>query len=235
MKSPTPYWNVLFLPALALLSACTTPQKNYRPEATNISRPALDQEVIAQVGEEMLSQGTFYEGDGIRLAEEIKFGDLFTAYTASAGEYAKEGEDKTSEFYQPAVGPKGGSIKKGALIDPWQAIQLQKDGSKIAVVTVFHAKVSEKAVGITRIKIPILADNSFQQTLIYSGKVGQKIKVGYREFSNNVARPAFHNDVEYDLSESRIIGYKGSRLEIIEATNESIRYRVLQNFNRAER
>lgn len=227
--------KLLLVPLIALLSSCATPQRNYRPEATNISRPALSVESIAQVGEEMLSQGTYYEGEGIRLDQEIKFGGLITAYRMAPGEYAKEGEDKTSEFFQPAIGPKGGNIHKGALIDPWKSIQYQKDGTKIAIVTIFHAKISEKAKGITRIKIPILADDSFQQTLIYSGKVGPKIKIGYREFSNNVARPAFHNDVEYDLSESKIVGYKGARIEILEATNEFIRYRVIQNFNRAER
>ena len=78
----------------------------------------------------------------------------------------------------------------------------------------------------------MVTEDSFQQTLIYSGRVGDKINVGYREFSNSMARPAFNNDVEYDLSESRIIGYKGARLEIIKATNESIKYRVLNNFNK---
>jgi hypothetical protein len=227
--------NLLLVPLIGLLSSCATPQRNYRPEVTEISWPALNTETVAQVGEEMLRQGKYYEGDGIRLAEEMKFGGLITAYRMSAGEYAKEGEDKESEFYQPSSGPKGGSIQKGALIDPWKSIQYQKDGSKIAIVTIFHAKVSEKAKGVARIKIPLLAEDSFQQTLIYSGKLGQKIKVGYREFSNNVARPAFHNDVEYDLGESKVVGYKGARIEILEATNELIRYRVLQNFNRAER
>ena len=69
--------------------------------------------------------------------------------------------------------------------------------------------------------------------LIYSGRVGDKIKAGYREFSNNLARPAFNNDVEYDLRESSVIGYKGARIEVVEATNEHIKYKVIQNFSRA--
>lgn len=73
-----------------------------------------------------------------------------------------------------------------------------------------------------RVTKAIATDESFQQTLIYSGKIGQKINVGYREFSGSVARPAFCNDVEYDLSESTTIGYKGARLEIIEATNDHV-------------
>jgi hypothetical protein len=77
--------------------------------------------------------------------------------------------------------------------------------------------------------------DSFQQTLIYSGKVGNKINIAYREFSNNIARPAFNNNVEYDLSESKTIAYKGSQLEILEATNQSIKFKVIKNFNTALR
>ena len=72
--------------------------------------------------------------------------------------------------------------------------------------------------------------SSFQQTLIYNGRVGDKINIGYREFSNNAARPAFNNSVEYDLSVSSTIGYKGALLEIIKADNSSIVYKVIKNF-----
>jgi len=99
------------------------------------------------------------------------------------------------------------------------------------VITVYYYQFCKSDVPFERRKKPLLASNSFQQILIYSGKVGDKIKLGYREFSNNTARPAFNNDVEYDLSESRIIGYKRARIEVIEATNRYIKYKVIKNFN----
>jgi len=58
--------------------------------------------------------------------------------------------------------------------------------------------------------------------------------VSYREFSDHHARTAFTNTAEYDLSESKIIGYKGALIEVLEATNQHIRYRVLRNFNEAQ-
>ncbi|CAD9197495.1 hypothetical protein QAC21B_03669 [Acinetobacter bohemicus] len=79
-----------------------------------------------------------------------------------------------------------------------------------------------------------MSEHSFQQTLIYSGKVGNKINISYREFSGSLARPAFNNDVEYDLNQSRQIGYKGALLEIADANNQSITYKVLKNFNKVE-
>ena len=81
-------------------------------------------------------------------------------------------------------------------------------------------------------RLSSLSTNSFQQTLLYNGKIGTRITLGYREFTNNLARPAFSNNVEYDLAESSIVGYKGVRLEIIKATNTEISYKLLTGFTK---
>ncbi len=54
-----------------------------------------------------------------------------------------------------------------------------------------------------------LRANTFKQTLLYNGKIGNRITLAYREFSNNLARDAFSNTAEYDLSESTTVGYNG--------------------------
>ncbi len=73
--------------------------------------------------------------------------------------------------------------------------------------------------------------DSFQQTLLYNGKIGDRITLGYREFANGTARPAFSNNVDYDLSESKVVGYKGVKLEIINATNTEVTYKLLSGFS----
>jgi hypothetical protein len=219
--------------ASGFLFGCATPQYNYQPVAKDVSTPPLNTVTVANVGDEMLKQGKFIEREAIHLDRNIKFG-LLGVYTLLPGYYVKTGEDQNSDFYLPAEGPDGGHVVKAALADPWASIQLYKGENRIGVVTVFHVHVLEQAIGVQRTTHLLLSDNSFQQTLIYSGKVGSKIKVGYREFSNNLARPAFNNDVDYDLNESTTIGYKGARVEILEATNQFVRYRVLQNFNQAQ-
>jgi hypothetical protein len=215
------------------ISGCATPQYNYQPEAKEISTPPLNSVSVANVGDEMLKQGTFVQRDAIYIENALKIG-LLNYYTLLPGYYIKTGEDENSEFYFPAEGGDGGHVVKAALVDPWESIQFYKREGRIGIVTIFHAHILSNSIGVKRTTHLLLSDNSFQQTLIYSGKVGNKIKIGYREFSNNQARPAFNNDVDYDLTESKIIGYKGARIEVLEATNEFVRYEVLQNFNRAE-
>lgn len=160
---------------------------------------------------------------------------LLGAYSFASGYYIKEGQDAKKEFYRPEPGPEGGRVDKAALADPYKTMLVEKSKNTVCGVSVFNAKVCTDNVDFRRLRRPTLTVDGFQRTLIYSGRIGNKINIAYREFSNNVARPAFNNDVEYDLGESMLIGYKGAEIEIIEATNRMIRYRVIRNFNAAIR
>jgi len=213
-------------------SGCVSVATNYSPETTDISEPPLNAVNTAYVGDSMLRQGQFTLHDAMLLHADVDVG-ILNPYTLKRGYYLKRGEDEQSEFYQPSRYPGGGAIEKAALADPPKAVQASKVGTKLCVVTIFNAAACTNHAEFERAKQPAATANSFQQTLIYSGRVGNKIKAGYREYSNNLARPAFNNDVEYDLTETRVIGYKGARIEVLDATNEYIRYKVIQNFNRA--
>jgi hypothetical protein len=145
-------------------------------------------------------------------------------YDIPAKKYPQVGSDNKQDFYS-AVG-----VVKGAWSDPIQALALKKkEDAKLCVITVFGGSACYKG-DYERKKQISERGNSFQQTLIYSGRVDNKINIGYREFSNNTARPAFNNDVEYDLSSSDTIGYKGALIKIIKADNSSITYKLIRNF-----
>lgn len=212
-----------------LCFACAAPDFNYRPVSTRISEPPLNSTATAYVGDVLLRQGKYSEHDAIYVNQKIR---VSLAYDLHPGYYVKKGEDKKTETFYPG-GDEPGHVKKALLADPWQAVMTYKGTEKICVVTVFNALSCTKSGNFQPRNLPILSSDSFQQTLIYSGKVGNKINIGYREFSSSLARPAFNNDVEYDLSSSKVIGYKGARLEIIEATNEYIKYKIISNFNEA--
>ena len=105
-------------------------------------------------------------------------------------------------------------------------LYLYKDSKKICVD---KGKCSDMAY-TTENSLGPLEKNQFQQTLLYNGKIGNRIALGYREFSGDVARPAFSNEVSYDLSESATLGYKGARIEVIKATNTEITYKLVSGF-----
>lgn len=221
---------ILVVLAAWILSGCITPSYNYRAESVNLSEPPLNSVNTAFVGDVLLRQGKYREHEAIYLPNKV---DISWSYDLQRGLYLKQGEDHKVETYLPG-GSEPGRIEKSGLADSWKALVADKRKPTLCVVTALNTAVCKDDVTFERRTTPILSDDTFQQTLIYSGRVGNKINIGYREFSNNLARPAFNNDVEYDMNESRIIGYKGARIEVLSATNEKIEYRVLQNFNRAE-
>lgn len=74
---------------------------------------------------------------------------------------------------------------------------------------------------------------SINKELIYNGRIENQLKFIYREFSNEgFARAAFTQEVQYDLNESNVIGFKGARIKIVKATNREIEYEVLSHFDR---
>lgn len=74
---------------------------------------------------------------------------------------------------------------------------------------------------------------SFKYQVLYQGKVANKIKISFREFNNDMARPAFTQDIEYELEGNKptIIGFKGLRIEVKKATNLNITYSVIKDYN----
>lgn len=207
------------------LVGCTAPKYNYQAVSQNVSKPPIGSVNEAYVGDKMLTQGVFTEREALHVTDSYKK----YAFIIRKGYYLKTGEDANGSYYQAI-----NNIPDGGMITPESmGLHLNKK-NEICILTVLATKRCFPGINGKEEKISVANDNSFQQTLIYSGKVGNKINIGYREFSSSVARPAFNNDVEYDLNESKAIGYKGALLEVIDANNQSIKYKVLRNFNKAE-
>jgi len=216
--------------AIAFIAACASPVYNYSPSRTEISEPPLGTIQSAFIGDNLVRQGRYEEHAAILVREDTKVRGVLVR----KGRYLKLGEKRNAEFYSfTSVDGGSASVNPGA--SPLIALQAYKNEAKLCVITNLNALFCESDVRFERVRVPVESTDSFQRTLIYSGRVGNRINVGYREFSNTLARPAFNNDVEYDLSESPVIGYKGARLEVMEATNEMIKYKVLRNFNQAAR
>jgi hypothetical protein len=210
------------------LTGCAVPKNNYQNRSESVSEPPIGSISTSQVGDVLLRQGKFTEHAAIYVPTRIS---PVWAYTLYPGTYLKQGNDDIGEYFYPG-GPDAGRIEKAAIADPWISVLVKKDRS-LCIVTAFNVSACGAPGGYEHRSVPVQTQDSFQQTLIYNGKVGNKLNIAYREFSANHARPAFNNSVEYDLTESNIVGYKGAQIEVIEATNRHIKYKVIRNFNDA--
>ncbi len=217
------------------LSACASTPRNYVPVTTQISYPELSTRTTVSIGSDMLRQGTATVTKGIFLSRENNVNN----YLLSKGFYPQIGEDKKWTYHAFQVGTGlnglGGVTLTGGIFGQTmypQSILASKSEQKTCVKDGFIGQnVCDTENGFERVTRPVISENNFQQTLIYSGRVGDRVKIGYRESSGDMARPAFSNEAEYDLSVSNEIAYRGAKIRIIEANNQSITYEVLSNFN----
>ena len=217
-----------------LLASCATVKNNYVPTTEQISLPPVGEVSFARLGEEMLQQGTATTTEGVYLPQQNQIGGI----NLSAGFYPKTGEDDKFIFAREEARSglsDMGRITVGALMLPPQGIRFDKRKQETCAIVPNMYGMSQPACDTEYsyqvTERPLLSPNNFQQTLIYSGRVGDRIRISYREFSGSVARAPFTNEAEYDLSASDTIAYRGAKIRVIDANNESIRYEVLSNFN----
>ena len=59
---------------------------------------------------------------------------------------------------------------------------------------------------------------SFKQELVYNGRTGSTIRFMYREYKDDLARPAFTQNLVYDLKQSNNVVFQSVELEVLEQT-----------------
>ncbi|WP_322003141.1 hypothetical protein [Marinobacter alexandrii] len=211
-----------------LLGACSSVPYNYTPNSTSFSIPEIGSQITAGLGEPLIDQGVSTVRDILKITKDSEI----AAYNIEPGKLVKVGEDASAEYYAQDSSS-GLSIYSGLISskpDPSATVKYEKDANEYCIMRPADLTVCGQ-ISALRDTETVVTNENFRRTLIYSGRVGNRLKVSYREFSNNLARAAFNTEVEYDLSESNIIGYAGARLEVLKATNTEIEYKVLSNFN----
>jgi len=209
------------------MSGCIS-MPSYVPASsyTDISIPELNTSTTAYLGESMLRQAKGFYGDSITLgsADGVQtqiFGGKFCRVSKESQKYISS--DPKS------IGVKNGY---GQVVSFSNFLIFKPEDKKVCPNGNYLSCYDQSEVSMVFKENDICtAENSFQRVIEYNGKSGDVLNFTYREFSGGMARQAFTTDFKIDLSEGNIAGYKGSRIEIVEATNNHIKYVVLKNFN----
>ena len=155
--------------------------------------------------------------------------------TITAGTYVAVGKDEEGIFYEA----KSGKYKLGDITFKNCGIYVGgADLESLRTETYCAAKTqlmsfSKLRNGISFVKTTHheFTENSFKKELVYNGISQNVISILYREFINDMARPAFYQDLKYDLTEVKTFGYRGARFEVIKASNQEMTYRMIKPLN----
>lgn len=222
----------------SMVAGCASqpPITSYVTERNAFSVPEVGTVAVATIGSELLSQGVSSEHDVLTLHNPIK---LLGGFVLNPGSYPKTGESEEATFYGAtytegitwADGSPKGYVKGGVMASPINYVRYTPATNEICLQASLDMPRCADAGPVTFEKRTAVSAESFQQTLLYNGKIGNTLTIAYREFSRGMARDAFSNEVQYDLGASDIIAYKGAQLRVIRADNTSIEYEVISNFN----
>ena len=108
------------------------------------------------------------------------------------------------------------------------------DGSfdKAYTLNTFGHLVSGRDIDSLRYRIrENTIQDGFKYELIYQGRQGDVVRIGYREYTDNLARPAYSQGLSYTLDESLTdIRFRNVSITIHEANNSEITYIVNSGF-----
>ncbi|WP_417664020.1 hypothetical protein [Pseudidiomarina donghaiensis] len=211
--------------SLTLLACTSTPKVQVQYE--DISIPELGTESVATMGEKMLMQAKGYYTNSITVeAFDLHFADLHqttTFYRAADG-----GDAFYSDEGKFLVLNNG----FGAPINQTRRITYEQGADEFCYGPMTCLSNSDVTFTYNDKKDIKIKPNTFQQVIEYNGRAGDVLKFTYREFTDNMARSSYTTDFNIDLSEGNQLGYKGAVIEIVDANNSLIKYKVLKNFNR---
>lgn len=205
-------------------------------DVTVINYPAINTVAVVEIGDTLLEKSIAYTYDGLELISVISDGGSTREYVMTPHKLPHIKTDNKGDKYYEAASTNYYVDDRlfGQRVPLYgEHLILKKDGSLDMTGYFDFTSASPVATVNPQFKVGELVDQtqpSFKQELIYNGKSGSTLKFMYREFSKDFVRPSFSQDINYDLAESNIIGFKGARIEVIEASNTIIKYKINSSF-----
>jgi hypothetical protein len=166
--------------------------------------------------------------DKWRLLTDMRAGVYnLVATDRAGGNYFRQAQSLSSTYKSTDPGTKdtpGPDHKGGIFVSPnGQAFTyVMWEGYKEPSLLVAASEL-QISRGIVEVDLP---GENLQKELLYLGLSQSTITLRYREYWRGVSRPDFSLEVRYDLAQSRSIGYKDSRFEVLDANNTSITYKT---------
>jgi len=224
---------ITFISLISLLGCASLSPISPTFKTIDIPIPGVTNE--AELGDSIVQKGTCYQWQGIYLKNEIKVSGLGLTITLTPQKLAATYEDNNRVYY----------MTDKMLWEEILWLQMTKkyvvgglsisknDKNDIRIWAKHEPSIRTKPE-ITPIveftEIVQVEQSSFKQELIYNGRSSEAVKFLYREISGSTLKAPFSQELQYDLRDGNTIGFKGLRVEIIEANNMKLKYKLISNF-----
>ncbi|MGB3625741.1 MAG: hypothetical protein WA989_07930 [Henriciella sp.] len=201
---------------LVLVSGCAS-SAPLTGTVSNSTKPSLGEITTAEIGEPLFRSTTARTTRGVEFSSGLQ-------YNATAGHvwelkppWAETTQGKFCGSALHVQGFLGGPPPMGG--PQVQRMCLEEDW--------FLDNAPASKFGTVTLNTP----DFFQRELIYTGQQSGNINILYREFAGDTIRPAFSQDLTFNIATDPNFGAQGARIKVYEATNTEIRYEVIRPFS----
>jgi len=221
-------------PAVPVLPACIS-NFGKRIEERSLTTPAIGESHETEVGGVVLNASTIgVIDDGIKLLSDVAFtgkrGGADFVINVPAGDY-RAGDFRGLAYPAPLAGFRYQREQKDRHGLSKPDISLWVEGSTLKANVDFGLSSTDYPVGdahFAQRQCIRVATKALRREILYSGGAKGVISLQYREFLSDYARPAFSQELTFDLNNGKEIGFRGARIRIENTSNLGIRYTVLK-------
>jgi hypothetical protein len=230
-------WNLFTATGvISIVAACTPAVSVQQPDAITKKgqEPSINVVSMANVGAVMFTEYNFSETTATRLVDAVNdtFG-LGARVQAPAGTVLYAATVSGRQAYCTATAayaePLGGFSRPVCFFDTDQDGLLDEYW---VTGTVEAASRKVPPVQYTQMQTTSNVGGGFRKDLLYQGIQADTLRISYREYVDDMARPAFQQDLTYNIEKGQptTVVFQNVRMEVFAADNSGVRYRVLQGF-----
>lgn len=224
--------KLLFFALIIILTGCAQRMEMVAPKKSIVDIPERNTQSTVEIGEPLVKKANVYTRNAIKLQNTVSAGDGFflkkftqnpaiLPATRQDNEWICYGINQL-EVYDVVIGT---VLSVGGL-----AInKFNEEKFRFCSDRVIAMEPTPKPI-IIHTEVVDYSQPGFEQELLYNGRSGDVLKFLYREYQYNKMRGDFTQEIQYDLKDGNLIGFKGVRLEILNASNTKITYKVISSF-----
>lgn len=195
--------------------------------------PSLGTVATVPVGGTVFSQFRYLSKSGYRLTEQVNTRLRLGLVRASAGDFVvksiADGQPAFCTELKAYIDRMAGPFKPACFLERGPAGVFTH--VMAAPGPIFFETALERPVRYEASELVVPSTDAFRYELLFQGASNKTLRIAYREFKNDMARPAFYQDVTYELEALPMqVSFRTVRLEVLAAGNSGLTYRVLSGF-----
>jgi len=227
--------RILILPALMIVVSCATAPLVLSAVHKIGEAPPLNVMTERSVGDVIYETYNYDLLNGARLLEPANISAIAAHASLPVGEFLVANSQGGQDVYctrSNAMGPTLSNLLSSVCFvdqnyngkfDSWKAPEgppIRRTWNKLPAEIGF-AKGTDMA-----------PSGGFRHELVYEGLSGNVVSLLYREYVNDLVRPAFQQEVKYTLESGggpTEVSFRNTRIRLHSATNNAIKYEILSS------